>query len=449
VRSFLADLAILLIDASAGVLVQTKRHARICALMGIRHFVFAVNKMDLVGYSESRFREIEAQIGELLSELNIRSEQAVAIPVSATEGDNITKRSDRLPWYKGPVLLPYLETVDVSDVSGDEKGFYLPIQRVCRPNHEFRGFQGQIEHGELSVGDTVRVLPGKEEAHVKRILVADHEETAASAGQPVTVTLDREVDVSRGCVLEKESGLSISDTFQSEVLWMDDAKLSVGKNFLVRIGTRKIPGIVTKILYQIDVNTGEHRDADHLSKNEIAVVEIAVTEPVILDVFSHHRAMGELILIDRISNMTSACGVVTKILSGTVRHLAADRQTRSALNWQAPCIVSFRPGVDGTTSEMVDEAEFRLVRNGRHTYAYHPQVGEPYAEVVHHLSQAGLIVLLTLERGADDEAIANEENYHTWASLAEGGETGTEAIAQRIFAMTNASLTMNADNWVI
>ena len=193
-----ADLAIILIDAKQGVLVQTKRHARICALMGIKYFVFAVNKMDLVGYSEERFNEITKQIDELSKELGLESVKI--IPVSATEGDNITVKSDNTPWYPGEALLTYLENVDVSEKKKEE-GFHMPVQRVCRPDHTFRGFQGQIESGVVSVGDDIITLPSGESAKVKSILIGDKDSQLAQEGQPATIQLDKEVDVSRGCVL--------------------------------------------------------------------------------------------------------------------------------------------------------------------------------------------------------------------------------------------------------
>ena len=213
-----ADLAVILVDAKQGVLIQTKRHARICALMGIKHFVFAVNKMDLVGYSEERFNEINAQIAELTKELSLAD--VVVIPVSATEGDNVTTKSANIPWYKGKALLPYLEQVDVDDTE-EEKGFYMPVQRVCRPNHEFRGFQGQIEAGSVSVGDEIITLPTKEHVHVKSIHVGDKEAQTASIGQPVTIQLDREVDVSRGSVLAAGADLKLATEITATILWMD------------------------------------------------------------------------------------------------------------------------------------------------------------------------------------------------------------------------------------
>mgnify|MGYP000211376842 FL=1 len=305
-----ADLAVILIDASQGVLVQTRRHARICKLMGIRHFVFAVNKMDLVKYSKSRFDEIVKQIEELKNELLL--DDIYIIPLSATEGDNVTVKSENIPWYNGVPLLQYLETVDV-DSSEEEEGFYLPVQRVCRPDHTFRGFQGQIESGSISIGDEIVTLPSNEKAHVKQILMTDKDVKIAFKGQPVTITLDREVDVSRGCVITKDTNLASYQELTASILWMDDEQLTAGKDYLVKLGTKTISGIVSEIKYAVDVNTGEHIPADSLTKNGIAVCTILLAEPIAVDLFSKHKTLGELILIDRVSNMTSACGVVDSV----------------------------------------------------------------------------------------------------------------------------------------
>lgn len=305
-----ADLAVILIDASQGVLVQTRRHARICKLMGIRHFVFAVNKMDLVKYSKLRFDEIVKQIEELKNELLL--DDIYIIPLSATEGDNVTVKSENIPWYNGVPLLQYLETVDV-DSSEEEEGFYLPVQRVCRPDHTFRGFQGQIESGSISIGDEIVTLPSNEKAHVKQILMTDKDVKTAFKGQPVTITLDKEVDVSRGCVITKDTNLASYQELTASILWMDDEQLTAGKDYLVKLGTKTISGIVSEIKYAVDVNTGEHIPADSLTKNGIAVCTILLAEPIAVDLFSKHKTLGELILIDRVSNMTSACGVVDSV----------------------------------------------------------------------------------------------------------------------------------------
>lgn len=438
-----AGLAVILVDATQGVLTQTRRHARICALMGIRYFVFAINKMDLVDYSEARFQEIRAQIEALQQELHLHDVKL--IPVSATEGDNVTKKSSAMAWYDGPTLLDYLEQVDVSAVH--EEGFYMPVQRVCRPNHEFRGFQGQIESGSIAVGDTITSQPSGEQAEVKKILVADHEAESAFKEQPVTIQLNREVDVSRGCVLEKGSHVRQAANFKAEILWMDDVPLSIGKNFMVFLGTKKIPGILTKIDYRIDINTGEHVEAMGLKKNEIALCEIAVTEPIVLDTFDHHRTQGELILIDRISNMTSACGVVREILDGAEkRHFAANQQMRSALNWQAPLAIAFEPAKDGISLATVEEVEYYLVRNGRHTYLYHPSADEDPAPVLRHLLQTGLVVLLVLDK---DQPLP--EGVRTFSELSgkAAAESTSQQIAETILHHSMLDSMMASNNWII
>ncbi len=218
-----AELAVILVDAQAGVLVQTRRHARICALMGIQYFVFAVNKMDLAGYSKSRYEEIEAQIQELSKELSLGSVKI--IPVSATEGDNITKKSANMTWYEGEDLLTYLENIDTSEKTM-ETGAYMPVQRVCRPNHEFRGFQGQIEAGAFAAGDVIEALPGHQRAKIKTILIGGRRAEQAVKGQPATIQLDREIDISRGSVLVKDAPITLSKKITATILWMDDACLN-------------------------------------------------------------------------------------------------------------------------------------------------------------------------------------------------------------------------------
>ena len=304
-----ADLAVILVDASQGVLVQTRRHARICALMGIRTFLFAVNKMDLIGYRKERFDAIVKDLEDLQKELSI--EQATAIPISATEGDNITKPSANMPWYHGPTLLRELETADPS--RSPEIGFYMPVQRVSRPNYTFRGFQGQVECGTVRVGDRVTALPSGERAMVKQILVGDREAEAASAGRPVTVRLDREVDVSRGCVLEKDARLKVGKTFSATLLWMDDDPLLPEGEYWIKLGTKMLPCVVGGVKYQVDVNTGKHLPVQTVSKNAIVRCELALSQKMVLDRFSRHKTMGEMILINRVTHATSACGVVEDI----------------------------------------------------------------------------------------------------------------------------------------
>ena len=411
-----AELAIILVDAKQGVLVQTRRHSRICSLMGIRHFIFAVNKMDLVAYSQERFEEVSGQIKEIIEELNLPNVQI--IPVSATEGDNVTKKSLNMDWYKGPDILSYLEEVDISDLDkkSDSKKFYMPIQRVCRPNHEFRGFQGQIEGGEIHLGDEITILPSGEKAKVKKIILGFSEVESAKKGQAVNISLDREVDVSRGCVFEINENLKLTNSVEATLLWMDDSKLENGKNFFVKIGTKQIPAIVSSIKYAIDVNSGEHKPAASLSKNEIALVDISFSDVIVADEFKNHKVQGELILIDRITNMTSACGVITAVHSndGKVYVTNVDSQKRAIQKGQAAKVFEFLLGKNGVSSSLLQKIEKRLYESMRHTYLYTPVVGEDYTTVVNHLVEAGLVVLLAIDEHVEiDEKLRKEKFYVT------------------------------------
>ena len=410
-----ADLAVILVDAKQGVLVQTRRHARICALMGIRYFVFAVNKMDIVGYDEKVFAMIQKQIAELTKELDLQN--VTIIPVSATEGDNVTVKSPNMPWYNGQALLSYLEQVDIT-AAAKEQGFYMPVQRVCRPNHEFRGFQGQIEAGNIHVGDAITTLPSNEQAHVKSIHVGDKNADAAQEGQPVTIQLDREVDVSRGCVLSVDSGIKTAAAVTATILWMDDDALENGKNFFIKLGTKMIPGLVTKIVSLIDVNTGEKKEVSSLHKNEIAVCEIAFADRIVADTFAAHKTLGELILIDRVTNMTSACGVVTELHADEdgLEEKKVNKKLRSALNGQSAVTVEFPVGQHGITLELAEQVEKQLSAEGRHTYLYAPEADEPVETVLHHLTEAGVVVLLVLDEAFAGKTFAQDDKtyYRNW-----------------------------------
>lgn len=363
-----ADLAVILVDASQGILLQTRRHARICALMGIRHFIFAVNKMDLVRYSQREFEKIEKEIKKLAIDLELYHVEV--IPVSATEGDNITLRYSRMPWYMGKTLLETLETVKIEE-GRKEQGFVLPIQRVCRPNHTFRGFQGQIESGKIQKGDEITVLPSGEKAEVETIFAADQKTEQAEMGQAVTVSLNREVDISRGCVLVKDASLTVSTMFTASILWMDDVELMQGKNLLLKLGTRMLPASVMDIKYRVDFNTGEHLAVSKLYKNEIAVCDIAAAFPLVYDTFAMHKGLGCFILIDRVTNMTSACGVVEHSLRRseniTWQKLDITRQIRADKMRQKPVTLWFT-GLSGSgKSALANEIEKRLNISGRYT----------------------------------------------------------------------------------
>ncbi len=363
-----ADLAVILVDASQGVLTQTRRHTRICSLMGIKHFVFAVNKMDLIDFEQEKFQKIQKDIKVLLAEFEYSTAQM--IPVSATEGDNITKRSVHMPWYTGKTLLDYLETINVKE-NPAETGFTMPVQRVCRPNHTFRGFQGQIESGSVSVGDAIKVLPSGESAKVTLIYEGDKEVQTSATGHAVTIQLDTEIDVSRGCVLIRDTSLNVNSMFAATMLWMDDVKLLPGRNFLLKLGTQSVPATIMKIRYKIDVNTGEEVYADAIYKNEIALCEISTASKLVFDEFEKNNALGSLILIDRVSHMTSACGIVEHTLNRenqlTWHNMDITRSFREEQLGQTAKTIWFT-GLSGSgKSTLANELEKRLAAMGKHT----------------------------------------------------------------------------------
>jgi len=404
-----ADLAVILVDATKGVITQTKRHTRICALMGIKHLVLAVNKMDLVGFDRGKFEAIKEDFLGITSEFHLQSIQV--IPVSATEGDNITKKSPNAPWYEGLPLLSYLENVDVHQTD-DTKSFMMPVQRVCRPDHTFRGFQGQIETGSISVGDELTTLPSHERAKVKRILVTDQDRDTAYAGQPVTIQLDREVDVSRGCVLTKDSQIQEADSFAATILWMDDSVLTPGKNYLVKVGTKVLPGTVTAITHKIDINTGNTVPADHIVKNELATCEFSLSDNIVFDSFEQYKSIGGFILIDRVTNMTSACGVIDQALQGSAASVRLDteitRNVRAEQKGQHPLTVWFT-GSASNHAAIAKEVEKRLVSTGYHTMLLENGQGESarrVAEVAKVLNDAGLIALVANASTSDNDQAA-------------------------------------------
>ncbi len=363
-----ADLAVILLDASQGVLVQTRRHTRICSLMGIKHFVFAVNKMDLINFDQDEFQDIEAEIRVLMGEFDYAS--LAIIPVSATDGDNVTKKSERTLWYKGETLLGYLENLDIEAVDA-EQGFTMPIQRVCRPNHTFRGFQGQIETGSITIGDEIRILPSSEKANVKEIIVGFDSVETAVKGQAVNIRLDKEIDVSRGCVMVKDAEARTGNLFSVKLLWMDDTRLVAGKNYMLKIGTKRIPATVMNIKYKIDVNTRERVNAEAIYKNEIAVCEISTSEKIVFDKFKQNPTLGSFILIDRVTHMTSACGVVSRMISRsdnlTWQEMSITPDQRASQKDQNAKTI-WLTGLSGSgKSTLANEIEKRLFLQGKHT----------------------------------------------------------------------------------
>lgn len=363
-----ADVAVILIDATQGMLIQTRRHIRICSLMGIRHFVFAINKMDLVHYDKGIYDKIAKEVRRFISEFEIASIQM--IPVSATEGDNITGNSSAMPWYHGTTLLTCLENIEITGPNAED-GFVMAIQRVSRPNHSFRGFQGQISAGEICVGDEITVLPSHERAKVAEIYVTDQKKESAQAGQPVTIQLDREIDISRGCVICKSDSMKSANLFTAKLLWMDDESLVPGRNYWIKLGTRLLPASVMDIKYRIDVNSGDQLPAEQLYKNELAVCDIMLSEKCVVDAFENSKDLGSFIFVNRVTNMTSACGTVEHTLrrSDNLVWQVTDitKQIRAEQKNQTTKTIWFT-GLSGSgKSTLANALEKRLVAMGKHT----------------------------------------------------------------------------------
>ena len=363
-----ADLSVILVDASQGVLLQTRRHARICALMGIRHFVFAVNKMDLVQYDARRFEKIQREIRLFMAEFPC--DTLALIPVSATVGDNITVPSQAMPWYSGPALLEYLEQVDVTERQG-ERHFILPIQRVCRPDRSFRGFQGQILSGEIAVGQQVTVRPSGEQARVTSILEGDRRVRRSSEGHPVTVQLDSEIDISRGCVLETGDSLTLGSMFTATLLWMDDLPLTEGKSYWLKLGTQQVPATVMRIRYRVDINSGDEVRAENVYKNEIAFCEMVTGSKIVFAPFEQNRDLGALILIDRMSNQTAACGVIAQGMDRENNLFWQETDVTRSLREQhmgQRAVTIWLTGLSGSgKSTIANELEKRLFAMGKYT----------------------------------------------------------------------------------
>lgn len=363
-----ADVAVILMDATQGMLIQTKRHIRICSLMGIRHFVFAINKMDLVHYDKGVYDKIVKDIKKFVSEFDVESIRM--IPVSATEGDNVTLNSSRMLWYHGETLLEYLENIELH-ASSEQEEFVMTVQRVSRPNHNFRGFQGQVSTGEIGIGNEIIVLPSGEHAKIAGIYVTDQEVETVQAGQPVTIQLDREIDISRGCVICKNANVKTASMFTAKLLWMDDEVLMPGRNYWVKIGTKMLPASVMNIKYKIDVNSGEQLPAEQIYKNELAVCDVTLSEKCAIDAFDRNKDLGSFIFINRVTNMTSACGTVIHTLrrSDNLVWQETDitKKIRSEQKNQVTRTVWFT-GLSGSgKSTLANALEKRLVAMGRHT----------------------------------------------------------------------------------
>jgi bifunctional enzyme CysN/CysC len=411
-----ADLAVILIDARQGVLTQTRRHSFLVSLLGIRHVVLAVNKLDLVGYSQDIFDSIDLEYRRFATELGIKD--VTSIPMSALKGDNVTEPSPSIGWYTGPTLMEHLETIEVDE---DAVGpFRFPVQWVNRPNLDFRGFSGVVVGGSVRPGDRVRILPSGTESTVERIVTFDGDLDEAIQNQSVTLTLTDEVDASRGDVIVAADDLpAVADQFESTVVWMSDDEMLPGRRYLVKIGAQTVGATIDHPKHRIDINTLEHQPAKTLALNDIGIANLYLDRPVPFDAYTDNRDMGGFIVIDRLTNATVGAGMLHFALrrADNVHWQAVevDRGARAGLLHQQPTVVWFT-GLSGAgKSTVANVVERKLHALGRSTYlldgdnlrhglnrdlgfttADRVENVRRTAEVAALMSDAGLIVLVSL-----------------------------------------------------
>jgi len=412
-----ADLAVILIDARKGVLPQTRRHTRIVAVMGIRHVLLAVNKMDLVGYDERVYQAIVHEYGTFAAACGIT--QVRPIPISALEGDLLLEPSARMPWYDGPAVMPYLESVDPS-AAPSTTAFRMPVQWVNRPRADFRGFSGRIASGVVHPGAAIRILPSGVDAQVAAIVTFDGERPMAQAGDSVTLVLDREVDVSRGDVVAAaDAPPAVADQFEAHLLWMGDAPLVPGRTYLLKTHAKEARASVTTIKHLIDVTTGLHLAARTLELNALGVVTLSTSQPLPYERYADQRTLGAFVLIDPMTFDTVGAGMIDFALrrASNIHWQATEvsRDARAGLKAQHPCCIWFT-GLSGAgKSTIASRLELRLLREGRHTYlmdgdnvrhglsrdlgfteADRAEHVRRVAEVARLMVDAGLIVLVAL-----------------------------------------------------
>ena len=365
-----ADLAVILIDARQGVLKQTRRHSYIASLLGIRHIVVAINKMDIVGYSQSVFDRIEADYRAFADKLGF--ETIVCIPISALEGDNITEKSAKTRWHKGPALLPYLETIEVASDRADQP-FRMPVQWVNRPNLDFRGFSGTIASGVVRPGDEVVVIPSGRRSSVTRIVTMDGDLAEAGPHHAVTLTLADEIDISRGDILcAGRAPAEQSDQFAAHIVWMHDEEMIPGRQYFFKTANRVVSGSITELKHKINVNTLEHMSGKTLELNEVGVCNVSTSAPIAFDPYRGNRETGSFIIIDKRTNNTVGVGMIEFSLRRAQnvhwQDLDINKQARAQSKHQRPCVLWFT-GLSGAgKSTIANLVEKRLHDMGRHTY---------------------------------------------------------------------------------
>ncbi len=405
-----SDLAVLLVDARKGLLTQTRRHARICALLGLRHVVLAVNKMDLVGFDPLVFGRIVADWAGFAGELGFRT--AVPIALSARHGDNVAAVSGRMPWFSGPALLPHLEEVEVGAEAGAAP-LRLPVQWVNRPDAGFRGFSGTVASGRIAVGDPVVVAASGHGGRVTRLIGPDGDQAEAGAGEAVTVCLAEEVDVSRGDLLVPPTARpELADQFAAHLLWLDEQPMLPGRQYLMRIGHVWTAASVTAIKHRLDVETGAQAAARRLDMNEIGFCNLAASRRVALDPYAENRTTGAFILVDRFTDRTAGAGMIAFPLRRATNirpeNFPVDRAARARLDGQRPLVVWFT-GLSGSgKSTIAKRVEEALHRDGRHTYALdgdnlrhglNRDLGFTDADRVENIRRAGEVARLFLDAG--------------------------------------------------
>jgi bifunctional enzyme CysN/CysC len=365
-----AQLAVILVDARLGILTQTRRHSYLISLLGVRHVVLAVNKLDLVDYAQDVFERVESDYRSFASELGL--DDVVCIPVSALRGDNVIEPSANTPWYGGPTLMAHLESVEIDRATVDGP-FRMPVQWVNRPDLDFRGFSGLIVGGSVRPGDRIQALPSGRESRVARIVTSDGDLAEAVSGQSVTITLSDEIDISRGDVLATTSDLpGIADQFEAHVIWMSEKEMLPGRSYLLKLGARTVGATLAQPKYKVNVNTLEHTAAKTLELNEIGVCNINLDRAVPFDPYEANRDMGGFVLIDRFSNETVAAGLLHFALrrGGNIHWQAIEinKDAHASLKGQRPCVIWFT-GISGAgKSTIANIVERKLHERGRHTY---------------------------------------------------------------------------------
>ena len=390
-----ADLAIILVDARKGLLVQTRRHSTIVSLLGIRHVVLAINKMDLVDYSQEVFERIQAEYLAFAKQIGLPS--VTVMPISGVAGDNIVERSANTPWYSGPVLMPHLETVSIDEEFLEKQPFRMPVQWVNRPNLDFRGFAGTIAGGSITPGARIRVLPSGQESTVTRIVSADGDLPIAVANQSITLTLADEIDISRGDVIcTPDKPAQVAAQFEANLVWMGEQALEAGRSFLLKIATKTVTATVSKIAQQLNVNTQETAPADKLEMNGIGLVTLKLDRAIAFDPYSANRDTGGFILIDRIHNGTVAAGMLVQAAQddAQVSGSSIGAAERAAQKHQKAQLLVLQ-GEAEATEKLAFAIEAALYSRGHHCYRLAAGVYAQPGEVAAALLDAGLIVIAT------------------------------------------------------